>query len=610
MATNSYEAGGILLRNCILSLVIGIGIIFCGGIAGAEGLEYIDNMEITDSFSNDGLAYRISESNIRNHADSAVRKHGDSNVIYGSTNNAEVVYKAEAGYELAVTVYISQNVLAEDIFALEFSADRQEWVTSNTSIAEYLLDNNNENVSGESYRAAILKAKVPEGCRYARVRWISSAWNYMLGEVEHRKAVNYGDFYDDLIDFKKVSATSLYLRKYTLGLTDGLDKSAVQRTPYYCGQKHEFSADSAVVGKYGEYSPAQYLVYDLNPNQKNSVCVDVQYADNIYILQMPFALYVKADGDWKKADTKLRINGNRASYYIENTGFGAEKLKIVFPLEADRVGANITGVTVRPSGGIKAEVSELAYFVDGERVFSTPADYGESVVITGVLSAESNKKLVNPKMIIAAYDENGKIVAVGSSRLLNELARGEKSVFTVELADLNYKAKKVKLFFWEDNEPVALCAEDVVHKPEEFKVASGTLTDSFEDFSKIWEISSGWIIEDSDGKKVPGYSKVIRRDYNLKRAIKYRVHNAKSITINAFRFRKIGDIRIYTSGYDGGYKEVTSVFSGNRHTADDWWTANYEVASLPENTSYIKIEIDKGIGPNWTPVIAQVSINY
>ncbi|MBO5060633.1 MAG: hypothetical protein J6C82_06960 [Clostridia bacterium] len=596
----------------IISLIIGIGMIFCGSFAAAEALEYTDSLVINNgSFTDSEFPWRISASSgIKNHGDSSVKKNGDSDVVYGNTANSELVYVASEGQEFIVTAYLAADALAENVFALEFSVDKQSWTLGYTSIAEYMI--NTENISGEPWRACILKAVVPDECTYARVRWIAGSWKYMLGEVQMRNPVDRGDFVDELTDFKTVSETSMYMKKYTKTLSDETSCSVAERMPYYCDVTHEFDESSAIVGKYGVYTPGQYLIYDLDSSQRSSICIQTVYDDDVNILHTPFKFYIKTEMGWERKEAILHTEGVRAAYYLEDICEGAKQLKIVFPIEeSERWDAAIERVTVRPAGGIKAEVKGLAYFVDGERVYSTPANYGDTVGITGAITDKADYTLVNPRLIAAAYDSAGKIVAVNNTGILKPTAPGEERDFSIELTDLDFQAESIKLFFWEENEPVAVCAENVVYKPEEFDTSSGTLTDNFEDLSKLWEVSSGFKIEtDADSEVHPGYANVLLRDYNLKRAMKYKVYGADSMTITAFRFRKIGTIRVYASGYDGGYKEVNTVLTGNSHTADDWWTANYTVSEFPEDTTYIKIEIDKGSGASWTPSIAQVEINY
>ena len=570
--------------------------------------EYIDSLHISNSFVDSDYPWRISaSSSVVNHGSVTVSKNGDSDVLYGNDSGAELIYSVKGGKEFLLTAYLPCDVLAEEIFSVEYSSDNQIWTVADTNIVEYIIY---ENVSGEMFRACIIKSAVPDLCSFAKIKWLSGHWSYMLGEVEQRNPIDLGNFFDDLTDFKKIATSGLYIKKYiNTNVDDALDNTFVQRTRYCSGQ-NSFDASSALVKKYGEYTPKQYITYDILPTQKNDVNVQTYYTREAAAVQQPFKFMYKTErGEWVNISAERNINGKLVTYYLD-VPVGAASFKIEWPSEGEVEEAQICNVKVCPSENMKAKIQKLAYYVDGKRVYSTPESYGSIVGVTGAIYNAAETALLNPNIYAALYDNDGNLAAVNSTAMPKSLWPGEESNFNIEIQNPMGMGKKLKIFYWEEEKPVCAYSEDVIYNSSEFE-RSGILIDDFKDFSKMYYYNQSFKIEEqsNNNSRFQGSPQIFIRTYPLRQSFKYNIYNAKSLTINAYLFRKEGNIRVYAGGYDGRYREVHVETSDLTYTANSWYAVTYTVSEFPEGTNYIQVEIEPG-GISYTPALTRAEITY
>jgi len=560
--------------------------------------------DLTYPFEDAEKPWRLSQSSITNHADGMLAQTGDSQVICGSLDGARMEFSAIPGAELVVTAYLTQNSIAEEVYAIEFSADRKQWVTAEPDIVPYLIA---KNTSTQGYYATVLKAVVPEDCIFARIRWKKGSWQHMLGEVELREAVRTDLFTDELENFKTAVAGSLYMKE---------EGGHIMKTPYYSADK-TFAETARVVEKYGTYSNEQYLVWEVDVTEGRSFAVEATYNQSATITNHPMRLFgAKAlDGTWEELETATKITDASISNYIwvlhcaEQIPADVRYVKVQWG-DTGNIYDYIHKVTLYEDAPIT--IDRLKFFRDGELLTQTPAFYLGTTAVTGRIKNPYRAKSIRLRTVAALYDGNGKLIAVNSEPMREGIPAGKEKMFSVAVTDRYGTAKKLRVFFWDGNRPITAEIEDVSYHPEEFDSTSGEMIDVFDDFSKLYDRPQDIRIEaNSDTDRFYDFTGKFIRTYPIEQSFKYYVPGAKSMVIDAFLLSKLGDLRIYASCYDGGYQLVPHQRSGLTYTYGGWWYLTYTVAEFPENTEFIKIVIEgNNHAVEYSPCITRVRISY
>lgn len=257
----------------------------------------------------------------------------------------------------------------------------------------------------------------------------------------------------------------------------------------------------------------------------------------------------------------------------------------------------------------KLSIDNFKFYQNGERIYTTPVSYKGKTAVTGVIHNSFYSIEVPVTVVAALYDEDGKLVYVNSQRVPGGIPPQSEKTFSIDIYDKYGTGSKLKVFFLDEINPVCTNIRDVLIEdiPEEH----GVMVDTFEDFSKLYSYSRGFKIESGvDEKRFPGYTNRFMKTYMIPQSCKYYVPNAKSIKINAFLLNRTGNVKIYTSGYDGDYHPAEQRITDMTETGGAWYSVEYKVDSLPENTDFIKILLEDEGGYSFSLVLCRVEIVY
>lgn len=249
------------------------------------------------------------------------------------------------------------------------------------------------------------------------------------------------------------------------------------------------------------------------------------------------------------------------------------------------------------------------FYKNGERIFTTPEFYKGKTAVTGVIHNSFYSIDVPVTAVAALYDEDGKLIEVNSNTVSEGIAPQSEKTFSIDIYDKYGTSSKLKVFLLDEINPVCTNISDVLI--EDIPEQTGVMIDTFDDFSKLYSYSRGFKIESGvDETRFPGYTNRFMKTYMIPQSCKYYVPNAKSITINAFLFNGSGNVKIYTSGYDGDYRPAEQRINDMTETGGGWYSVEYKIDSLPENTDFIKIVLEDDGAYSFSPLLCKVEIVY
>ena len=578
---------------------------------------YVDDLSIGESFKDAGHPQRESlGAKVVNQSSSFTAQTGDSNVVAGYDNavkDAEIVFRTEQNKEMIITAYLCEGDLSENTFKIEYSADRISWTegsfTSNDAP-------NAKNATGESYYKSVIKSKTPPGAKYMKLTWINSFWNKLVGEVEMRDVKTAQ--YDDFSDLKNMIGKSFYVTNTTEN-----NKNVMRRKKYFSAE-NEFSKDSEIVNKYGEYNEKQYIEYAVDESVGRNLIAHILYNESKYSTYL-FKFYYRTETGGEKYpleaawQTDTSIGEYGVSACAEGIPANAVSVVIEWP-DVNNEFIYLSGIEFYDNDKA-VEITKLKYYSDRTKITQTPEAYGGKTTVTGVISNPYYGKTLNIRMIAALYDSDGRMISAKSKLLPGGVSPRSKKTFSMEVDDKYGIAKKLGVFLWNGMTPVCSKLTDVTYKPEEFPEISGEFTDDFSDFSKMYSYPQAMRIEKREDitdeealeKDVGAFGDALHRlmrMWRLPQSIKYNVENAKSVRVEAFLLDKEGNIEIYASSFDADYIKLNVSQDGPTVSNRSWYKVVYSADNLPENTDFIKIVIDSDDGGAWTPALSKVTISY
>lgn len=102
----------------------------------------------------------------------------------------------------------------------------------------------------------------------------------------------------------------------------------------------------------------------------------------------------------------------------------------------------------------------------------------------------------------------------------------------------------------------------------------------------------------------------VMRVYDLKSSIKYKIRNPLKLDLMYFVMDGKGEVEVYASSYDGGYKQVTTEQTFPEHTYNNWSVVYLTSEDFLEGTEFIKLVCLKNDHATWPPMLGKMEVRY
>lgn len=100
------------------------------------------------------------------------------------------------------------------------------------------------------------------------------------------------------------------------------------------------------------------------------------------------------------------------------------------------------------------------------------------------------------------------------------------------------------------------------------------------------------------------------RAYDIKSAVKYKIKNPMNLKLRYFVMDGKGEVEIFASSYDGGYKEVPSQKTFPEHMGGNWSVVYLTADDFPEGTEFIQLVCPTNNHVVWPPVLSEMEVRY
>lgn len=141
---------------------------------------------------------------------------------------------------------------------------------------------------------------------------------------------------------------------------------------------------------------------------------------------------------------------------------------------------------------------------------------------------------------------------------------------------------------------ICMCAA-MLQMPSVFAAGGTQVVDTCDDFSKVFEKSNSWVVEDAKAESFAGDAGAFMRNNATEtRYLTYNLPRVESAEIQYYYYfmDTSAAVKIKGSSDNAGWQEITTTKGTASALSGSWKSVNIKTTSIPEGTKYIRIEID------------------
>lgn len=164
---------------------------------------------------------------------------------------------------------------------------------------------------------------------------------------------------------------------------------------------------------------------------------------------------------------------------------------------------------------------------------------------------------------------------------------------------------------------IGMCVT-MLQVPSVFAAGGTQVVDTCDDFSKVFEKSNSWVIEDAKADSFAGDAGAfMRNDATETKYLTYNLPRVESAEIQYYYYfmDTSAAVKIKGSSDNAVWQEITTTKGTATTLSGSWKSVNIKTTSIPEGTKYIRIEIDSTANnQNWCGIgkvtLVQGESNY
>lgn len=136
------------------------------------------------------------------------------------------------------------------------------------------------------------------------------------------------------------------------------------------------------------------------------------------------------------------------------------------------------------------------------------------------------------------------------------------------------------------------------------------LEEEFADKSLMYDMGANFRFEGGKSAATLFDETRLLRVYDITSAVKYKIKDPLNLKLTYFVMDGKGDVQIFASSYDGGYKKVPVKKTFPEHTAGNWAVVYLTAEEFPDGTEFIQLVCPVNDHAPWPPMLGRMEVRY